>query len=90
MIHYGYLNINEDMDEILSLMPEWDVEYYMDAPSTFYMRKYYVLKFQSHDLDTPTYMEALSGKLVDEYYKAMDDEILSIMRRDTWEIVSMN
>ena len=23
----------------------------------------------------------------DEYFKAMDDEIQSIMRRDTWEIV---
>ena len=26
----------------------------------------------------------------DEYFKAMDDEIQSLMRRDTWEIVSMN
>ena len=27
------------------------------------MREYYVLKSQSHDTDTPTYMEALSGKM---------------------------
>ena len=53
----------------------------------FYMREYYALKTQSHDPDTPTYMEALSGKNLEEYFKAMDDEIQSLMRRDTWEIV---
>ena len=35
------------------------------------------------------YMEALSGKKSEEYFKAMDDEIKSLMRRDTWEIVSI-
>ena len=33
-------------------------------------------------------MEALSDKNLEEYFKAMDDEIQNIMRRDTWEIVS--
>ena len=33
-------------------------------------------------------MEALSGKNAEEYFKAMDDEIKSLMRRDTWEMVS--
>ena len=32
-------------------------------------------------------MEALSGENLEEYFMAMDDEIQSIMRRDTWEIV---
>ena len=41
-------------------------------------------KNQSHDPDTPTYMEALSGENSEEYFKAMDDEIQSIIRRDTW------
>ena len=40
----------------------------------------------SHDPDTPMYMETLSGKNLKEYFKAMDDEIQSLMRRDTWEI----
>ena len=48
----------------------------------------YVLKTQSHDSDTPTYMNPLSGKNLEEYFKAMDDEIQSIMRRDTWYIIS--
>ena len=52
------------------------------------MREYYAIKTQSHDPDTPTYMEALSGENSEEYFKAMDDEIQGIMRRDTWEIVS--
>ena len=51
------------------------------------MREYYVLKTQSHDPDNPTYMEALSGKNLEEYFKAMDDEIQSLMRRDTRDIV---
>ena len=33
-------------------------------------------------------MEALSGENTDEYFKAIDDEIQSLMRRDTWEIIS--
>ena len=48
----------------------------------------YVLKSQSHDPDTTTYTEALSGENLEEYFKAMDDEIQSLMRRYTWEIVS--
>ena len=32
-------------------------------------------------------MEELSGENSEEYYKAMDDEIKSLMIRDTWEIV---
>ena len=52
------------------------------------MKEYYALKTQSHDPDTPTYMEALSGKNPEEYFKAMDDEIQSLMRGDTWNIVS--
>ena len=44
----------------------------------------YVLNFQSHDPDTPTYMEALSGENADEYYKAMYDEIQGFIGRETW------
>ena len=32
-------------------------------------------------------MEALSGENLEEYFKAIDDGIQSLMRRDTWEIV---
>ena len=35
-------------------------------------------------------MEALSGENSEEYFKAMDDEIKILMRRDTWDIVSRN
>ena len=55
----------------------------MDKPSTFHMREYYALKTQSYDPDTPTYMEALSGKNSEEYFNATDDEIQSLMRRYT-------
>ena len=61
MIQYGDLNINVDTYEIILLMAEWDAEYCMDAPSAFHIREYYVLKYQIHNPDTPTYMEALSG-----------------------------
>ena len=54
------------------------------------MRESYVLKTQSHNPDTPNYMEALSGENTDEYFKAMYDEIQNFMIRDTWEIVSIN
>ena len=59
----------------------------MDTPSTFHIIESYVLHTQSHDTDTPTYMKALSGKSSEEYFKEMYDEIKSLMRRDTWEIV---
>ena len=71
-------------------MSEWDEEDCMDTPSTFHMRKYYVIKYQSNNPDTPKYMQALPGENTDEYLKAMDEEIQSLMRRDTWEIVLRN
>ena len=52
------------------------------------MRESYILKSQIHDTDTPTYMEALSGEHADKYYKAVNDEIQSLMIRYTYEIVS--
>ena len=60
----------------------------MDTPSTFHMRESSALKTQSHDPDTPTYMEALSGENSVEYFKSMYDETQSLMRSYTWEIVS--
>ena len=87
MIQDRDINSNVDTDDILLLLAEWDAEDCMDTPSTFNMRESNVLKYQRHDPDTPTYMEALSGENPEEYFKAMDDEIKSLMRRDTWEIV---
>ena len=52
------------------------------------MKESYAIKTQSHDTDNPTYMEALSGENLEEYFKAIDDEIQSLMIRDVWEIVS--
>ena len=57
---------NVDTDDILSLLADWDAEDCMDTPSTFHMRESYALKTQSHDPDTPTYMEALSGENLEE------------------------
>ena len=62
----------------------------MDAPSTPHMRESYVLKYQSHDTDTPTYMETLSGENAEEYSKVVDGEIQILMRRYAWDIVSGN
>ena len=75
MIKYRDFDINADTDNILQLLDDWDAEDCMDMPSTFHMIEYYALKTQSHDPDTPTYMEAFSGKNSEEYYKLMDDEI---------------
>ena len=66
MIQDRDFDSNVDTDDILSLLAEWDAEDYMDTPSTFHMRESYALKTQSHDPDTPTYMEALSGKNSEE------------------------
>ena len=66
MIQYRDLNSNVDTGDILSLLADWDAEDCMDTTSTFHMREYYALKTQSHDPDTPTYMEALSGENLEE------------------------
>ena len=47
------------------------------------MRESYVLKSQSHYPNTPTYIEALPGENAEEYFKAMDDEIQSLVRKET-------
>ena len=49
---------NVDTDDILSLQAEWDAE-----------KESYAIKTQSHDPDTPMYMEALSGENPEEYFK---------------------
>ena len=62
MIQDRDLNSNVYTNDILSLLSEWEAEDCMDTPSTFHMSESYFIKTQSHDLDTPTYMEELSGK----------------------------
>ena len=69
MIHDRDNNSNVDTDDILLLLDEQDTEDCMDTPSTFHIRETYVLKSQSHDPDTPKYMEALYGKNTDKYFR---------------------
>ena len=66
MIQDRDFDSNVDTDDILSLLAEWEAEYCTDTPSTFHMRESYALKTQSHDPDTPIYMEALSGENPEE------------------------
>ena len=74
MIQDREFDSNVDTDDILQLLAEWDAEDCMDTPSMFHMRESYDIKTQSHDPDNPTYMEALSGENLEEYFKAMDDK----------------
>ena len=62
MIQDRDLNRNVDTGNIRLLLADWGAECCMNTPSTFHMREFYVLNTQIHDPDTPTYMEALSGK----------------------------
>ena len=73
MIKDRNIDSNEDTDDILSLLVEQDIEDCMDTPSTFHIIESYALNTQGHDPDTPTYMEALSGKNAEEHFKVMDD-----------------
>ena len=57
-MQYGYINRNVETDDILPLMAEWDEKDFMDTTSMFHMREPSVLKSQSHNPYTPTYMEA--------------------------------
>ena len=87
MIQDRDINRNVDTDDIILFRAEWDAEDCMDTPSIFHMRGSYALKTQSHDPDTPMYMEVLSGENSEEYFKAMDDEIQSLTRSETCDIV---
>ena len=84
IIQDGDINIHVDMDDIISLLNEWDAEYCTAMPSMFHMREYNILKSQIHDPETTMYTEALSGEHVDEYYKVVDENNQSLMRRDTF------
>ena len=86
MIQYGDFNTNVNMDEIILLLAERYEEDLMDQPQTFHIRESYVIKSKVHNPDTTMYMELLSSKHADEYYKNMNDKIQIIMRRDTWEV----
>ena len=43
MVQDRDLNSNIGTDDILSLLDEWDKEYFMDTPSTFHMKEYYLI-----------------------------------------------
>ena len=89
MIQDGDLDRSVYTYDTLSLLVECDAEDCMNAQYMFHMREYYVLKYQRYDPDTPMYMEALSSGHGYEYYKVMDDEIQSLVKRNTWDIVSI-
>ena len=74
---------NIDTYEILSVLTDWYETYFMDDPPKFHRREYFELKSQSQDLDTPTYIEVLSGEHAEEYYKAVYYEFKSLIIRDT-------
>ena len=63
MIQDRDFDSNEDTDDILLLLAQWDAEDCMDTPSAFHMREYYALKTQSYDPDTPTYMKHYQAKI---------------------------
>ena len=42
---------------------------------------------QKVDLDTPSYVEALSGDHAEQYWVAMRDEIGALVKRKTWKVV---
>ena len=86
MIIDGVLNINVDTNHTLSLLDDWDAEDCMDIKSTFHKRKYYFLKSQIHNHDTPTDIETFSGENTEEYFKVMDDKTQSLIIRDTQDI----
>ena len=50
------------------------------------------IKWNIDNIASSVYMihdrDLISNDNTDEYFKAMDDEIQSLMRRDTWEILS--
>ena len=54
------------------------------------MREYFSLRYLNHSIDTTTYMEAITDDHADEYYKDIDDEIHSLMIRDTREVIPRN
>ena len=64
---------NAHTNKILSLLAEWHEESFIDAPLTLHTRESCSLKSQIHDSNTPTYMNSISGKHVDEYYKSIFD-----------------
>ena len=66
MIQDRYFDSNVDTDNILSLLAWWDSEDCIDTQSMFHMRESYALKTQSHDPNTRTYIEALSGENLEE------------------------
>jgi len=76
-------------DEINSLLtdmddPSWDSTPISMKPSLFVAKK----KRKVPDPDTPNYTEAMSGEDSESYWRAMNDEIKSLVKRDTWEAVS--
>ena len=87
MVRYVGHDSNIYIGEILFQISVWYSEYLMYDPSTLHIRESYSLKSKNQYPDTPIYMEVLIGEHADEYYKAVNDEVQSLIRRYIWEAV---
>ena len=56
-------DINVDTGEIQPLMSGWYTEDCMDDPYILHMIKSYSIKYQSHDPDTPNYIDEVTELL---------------------------
>ena len=65
-----------------SLLTDIDAE----TTATNYSPASYAAK-PKHDPDTPSYVEAMSGEQSEDYWRAMQEEISALVKRNTWEIL---
>ena len=71
-----------DMNEISALLADHDA----DETAMNYQQAALAAK-KRYDLDTPSYMEAMSGDNAEDYWVTMKREIDSLVRCQTWNIV---
>ena len=74
------------MYNILLLLAECDTEDCMDPPLKIHMREYYYLKSQTRYPDNSMNMEEISDKNTNEYYKAVGNNISSLIKgtHESW------
>lgn len=78
-------------DNITDYLIDLDAEYTVTAPFSEHLPEQFaanLAKKRKHDdPDTPNYFKAMSGESAHEYWIAMQDEITSLEKRKTWNVV---
>ena len=76
-----------DLFELMTMLYDLDEDEPFVTPKASILNESYSYLAQGQDPDVPVYWDALTGDEAEEWFKAMDTEIQSLVECGTWDVV---